>query len=141
PESAAPPASGGPIPSALIPGVSLTVEPSDGSVFGLPPTVPSGTNLLLFNAADVPYQMTVLEKNPSVTDSWDVILACGVDSSVATVVSSVIADPGAGSSTSITVTNQGDDLLVLVPLAAPPAPSEAPSAAPTEAPTAAPTVA
>ena len=75
-------------PSALIPGVSLTIEPSDGSVFGLPPTVPSGTNLLLFNVADVPYQMTVLEKNPSVTDSWDVILACGVTSDVATVVGS-----------------------------------------------------
>src|SRR4051794_2059706 len=78
-----PGASTAPIPSALIPGVTLTIEPADGAVFGLPPAVPSGTNLLLFNVADVTYQMTVLERNPSVTDSWDVIMACGVTSDVA----------------------------------------------------------
>jgi hypothetical protein len=139
--SMAPGASTGPLPSALIPGITLTVEPADGSIFGLPSAVPSGTNLLLFNVADVPYQMTVLEKNPSVTDSWDVILACGVTSDVATVVGSVIADPGAGSSGPVTVVNQGDHLLVMVPLAAPAesaAPSEAPSVAPSEVPSAVP---
>jgi hypothetical protein len=149
PESAAPAASGAPAPnpSALVPGFTLTVEPSDGSVFGLPPTVPSGTNLMLFNAGDVPFQMTVLEKASGVTDSWDVILACGVTSDVATVTGSVVAQPGANSDSTITVQNQGDDLLVLVPLAAEPtaAPTEAPTAAPsaaaTEAPTAAPSVA
>src|SRR3954454_13567204 len=77
PATSSQPGAATPLPSALLPGGSLTIEPSDGSVFGLPPTVPSGTNLLLFNVADVAYQMTVLEKNPSVTDSWDVILACG----------------------------------------------------------------
>jgi len=117
----------------------LTIEPSDGSVFGLPPTVPAGTNLLLFNVADVPYQMTILEKNPSVTDSWDVILACGVTSNVATVVGSVIAQPGGGAEAGVTVANEGEDLLALIPLAAP-AESAAPSAAPTEAPSVAPSV-
>jgi len=136
--SVAPGGSGGPLPSALLPGVSLTIEPADGAVFGLPPTVPSGTNLLLFNVADVPYQMTILEKNPSVTDSWDVILACGVTSDVVTVVGSVVAQPGGGGDTGITVMNQGDDLLALIPLAAPPAESAAPSAAATEAPSTAP---
>jgi len=144
PATSSQPGAATPLPSALLPGVSLTIEPSDGSVFGLPPTVPSGTNLLLFNVADVAYQMTVLEKNPSVTDSWDVILACGVTSDVARVVGSTVAAPAAGASGGVTVVNEGDDLLVLVPLAAPAesaAPSEAPSVAPSAAASEAPSAA
>src|SRR4051794_38027196 len=141
PAASGQPGAATPLPSALIPGVTLTIEPSDGSVFGLPPTVPAGTTLMLFNVADVSYQMTVLAKNSSVTDSWDVILACGVTSNAATVVGSVVADAGVGSTGGVTIPNEGDDLLVLVPLAAPAesaAPSAAPSVAPSEAPSAVP---
>jgi hypothetical protein len=140
PAVSAEPGAATPVPSAFLPGITLTVEPSEGAVFGLPPTVPAGTNLLLFNVAEVAYQMTVLEKNPSVTDSWDAILACGVTTDVARIVGSVVAAPGTGSTGPITVANEGDDLLVLVPLEAPAesaAASEAPSLAVSEAPTAA----